>query len=166
MSRWLPHPVLAVVLLIVWALLWNSAEPGVLLLGAVFAVAIAHWTNTFWPDPVRFCNVGALLRFIPLVLYDIVVANLKVARLILGPTRKLRPRFLIIPLEISDPHAVVALASTITLTPGTVSVELSEDRRTLYVHALDVDDPEAEVRNIKQRYERPLKEIFECSPSR
>lgn len=166
MSRWLPHPILAVIILIVWALLWQSAAPGVLLLGAVFAVIITRWTSAFWPDQVRFHSVGTLLRFIPLVLYDIVVANLNVARLILGSNKKLRPAFLVIPIELTDPHAIVAFASTITLTPGTVSVELSDDRRTLYVHALDVADPQAEVANIKQRYEVPLKEIFECSPSR
>lgn len=166
MSRWLPHPILVLALIVVWALLWNSWAPGVLLLGLVLALLITWWTQAFWPDRPRFYKPLTLLRFIPLVLWDIVIANLTVARLILGSTRKLRPTFLTIPLELQDPYAIVSLASVITLTPGTVSAELSKDRRTLYVHALDVDDAEEEVRKIKQRYEAPLKEIFECSPSR
>jgi multicomponent K+:H+ antiporter subunit E len=166
MSRWLPHPILVVSLVLVWALLWNSFAPGVLLLGLVLALAITWWTQSFWPDRPSFHRPAVLLRFIPLVLWDIVIANLTVARLILGPTRKLRPAFLAIPVDLQDPYAAVALASIITLTPGTVSSKFSQDRRTLYVHALDVEDAEEEVRKIKQRYEAPLKEIFECSPSR
>ena len=166
MSRWLPHPILIVLLIIVWAFLWDSFAPGVLLLGAVFGVAIAHWTVAFWPDQVRLRRPGVLLRFMPLVLWDIVIANINVARLILGSNRRLRPRFLEIPVELTDPYAVVALTAIITMTPGPVSAKLSDDRRTLYVHALDVADEAQEIRNIKQRYERPLKEIFECSPSR
>lgn len=161
--RWLPHPVLAVALVLVWMLLWDSAAPGVVLLGAVFSVLIVHWSAAFWSDEVRFHRGGLLLRFVPLVLWDILVANINVARLILGSNRKLRPAFLEIPLDVQDPYAISALASVITLTPGTVSAELSADRRTLYVHALDAADAEAEVANIKQRYERPLQEIFECS---
>lgn len=162
MRRLLPHPTLVVVLLLVWGLLWDSFSFGVMLLGLVVALAIAHWMSAFWPDRPRIRRWGVLLRFSPLVLWDILVANVIVAKLILGPNRKLRPAFLVIPLEISDPYAVVALANIITLTPGTVSAKLSDDRRTLFVHALDAEDPAAEAAKIKQRYEVPLKEIFEC----
>ena len=96
------------------------------------------------------------------VLYDIVVANVSVAIKVLGPLRSLRPGFVELPLELEDDFAIALLASTISLTPGTVSADVSPDRRTLLVHALDVDDAAALVAEIKQRYERPLKEIFEC----
>ncbi|KAB7623163.1 Na+/H+ antiporter subunit E [Alkalilimnicola sp. S0819] len=165
-KRLLPHPVLAATLLLAWVLLMDSAGIGVLLLGLILAVLIARWSTAFWPEPVGFRRPGLLLRFVPLVLWDILVANIAVARLVLGPNRKLRPAFLVIPVELESPHAITAFASIITLTPGTVSAELSEDRRTLYVHALDSADPQADIAGIKQRYEQPLKEIFECSPSR
>ena len=54
------------------------------------------------------------------------------------------------------------LASTITLTPGTVSAHLRMDGKTLLIHALDVGDIDDMIRHIHERYERPLKEIFEC----
>ena len=76
--------------------------------------------------------------------------------------RRLRPGFVELPLDLTDEFAITLLASTISLTPGTVSADVSEDRRTLLIHALDVDDQDAMIRQIKQRYERPLKEIFEC----
>ena len=61
-----------------------------------------------------------------------------------------------------DPYVATLLASVITLTPGTVSTNLSGDRRTLLVHALDVHDPAEDVARIKRRYEAALMEIFPC----
>jgi multicomponent K+:H+ antiporter subunit E len=94
------------------------------------------------------------------VLADIVVANLRVARLVLGPRSALRPRFVRIPLDITHPRGVNLLAAIITLTPGTVSADLGEDRRTLLVHGLAVPDERAVIAAIKARYEVPLREIF------
>lgn len=166
MSRFLPHPIMALVLLVVWVLLMDSIAPGVVLVGIVLSLVIVHWSAAFWPQRPRVRRLGVIVRFVPLVLWDIVVANLIVAKLILGPKSKLRPRFLAIPLDLQDPNGLVILASVITLTPGTVSSEFSPDRRTLFVHGLDVEDTEAAIRDIKQRYEAPLMEIFPCSPSR
>jgi multicomponent K+:H+ antiporter subunit E len=74
----------------------------------------------------------------------------------------LRPAWIVIPLDIVDHYAIVTLGSMITLTPGTVTSKVAADRRKLLVHVVDTADPAAEVRRIKERYEKPLKEIFEC----
>ena len=94
------------------------------------------------------------------VLWDIVLSNIEVARRILGPERAITPGFLWLPLDLTNLHGITALASIITLTPGTLSAELSEDRRHLLVHCFNLRDAEATVAAIKQRYEAPLKEIF------
>ena len=98
------------------------------------------------------------------MLRDIVVSNVEVARRVLGPEAALRPVFVWVPLAIRAPHGIVALAGIITLTPGTLSSEITPDRRHLLVHALHCPDADAEaalVASIKARYEAPLKEIFE-----
>jgi multicomponent K+:H+ antiporter subunit E len=79
---------------------------------------------------------------------------------VLGPPGRLRPAFIEVPLDIDQPLAIALLGSIVTMTPGTVSSEVSEDRRRLLVHVLDAPDPDAVVRQIKSRYERRLKEIF------
>jgi multicomponent K+:H+ antiporter subunit E len=84
-----------------------------------------------------------------------------VARLILGPTRRLRPGFIHLPLELESEFAITLLASTISLTPGTVSSNLSADGKTLLIHALDMEDEARVIAHIKRRYEAPLREIFE-----
>ena len=72
----------------------------------------------------------------------------------------LRPRFVWLPLELRNPYAISALASLITLTPGTLAADLTPDRRWLLLHVLDVDDEAALVAQLKRRYERPLAEIL------
>jgi multicomponent K+:H+ antiporter subunit E len=66
-----------------------------------------------------------------------------------------------VPLDIRDPNGILALAGIITMTPGTLTADLTEDRRFLLVHAFDVDDEAALIAQIKARYEEPLREIFD-----
>lgn len=161
--RWLPHPWLSLLLVITWQLLLNSISVGTLLLGALLGWAIPLMTHVFWSHPPVPHRPLVLLGFVVRVLFDIVVANLQVARWILGPTQALQPSFVEYPLQLSEEFAISLLASTISLTPGTVSADISDDRRTLLIHGLNVADPDELIRTIKQRYETPLMEVFECS---
>ncbi|MGF1545959.1 MAG: Na+/H+ antiporter subunit E [Thiotrichales bacterium] len=159
--RWLPHPILTPVLTGIWLLLNNSVAPGHLALGLLLGWALPFFTLRFWPDAVRIHRPMMLLKFTGILLFDILVANVVVALRILGRPERLRPAFVALPLDLKTDLAIGLLANTICLTPGTVSAQLSADRRTLWVHALDTTDPVELVATIKQRYEVPLKEIFE-----
>lgn len=158
----LPHPILSLILLLLWLLLNDSAAPGHLLLGALLAVAIPLYTKRFWPEPARVRQPGLALRFAGRVLSDILVANFKVARVVLGPREAIRPRFVRVPLDVRGEIGVTVLASVVSLTPGTVSADLDAGRRNLLVHALSEDDPAELIRQIKTRYEKPIMEIFAC----
>ncbi len=161
-NRWLPHPALSLVLLSVWLLLFNTVAPGHVVLGGLLAVSLPLFTRRFWPEAPKCGHWLRLSRFALTVLFDIVVANVAVARLVLGSNARLHPAEVQIPLDLSDPFAITLLASTVSLTPGTVSAEISEDCRSLEVHCLDLDDAEDLIRTVKTRYEAPLKEIFSC----
>lgn len=160
MRRLLPSPPLSVALLLVWLLLNGTLAPGQVLLGALLALALPRLTVRLRPERVRLRRPLRAARLLVVVLVDIVLANIEVARRILGPESVLQPRFVWLPLDIRDPYGIAALAGIITLTPGTVSSDLSADRRYLLVHAFNCDDPAALAASIKQRYERPLMEIF------
>jgi len=160
-SRLLPAPVLSLVLWVSWLMLNESVSAGHLLLGAALALVVPWFTERYRPDKPALRGALTACRLALVVLADIVKSNLVVARQVLGPESRVRPAFVWVPLDIRDPHGIVALAAIITLTPGTLSSDLSEDRRHLLVHALHVDDAEALVADIKQRYESPLREIFE-----
>ena len=161
MKKLFPHPILSLTLWIVWLLLNNTVAPGHMVLGAILAITIPLLTSTFWPEKVCIRHPLTLLKFVGIVLWDILIANVIVAKLILGNKDKLQPKFLHIPLDIQHPLAIGLLANTISLTPGTVSCDLSEDKKTLLVHGLHEEDPQATVDEIKQRYEQPLKKVFE-----
>lgn len=159
--RLLPQPALSVVLLATWLLMQNTLAPGQVLLGALVAVALPWFTHRFWPERTRWRRPLGLIRYIGIVLYDIVVANLIVARIILSRPRGVRSRFIHLPLELRDEFAITLLANTITLTPGTVSAGVDRDGHRLLIHCLDVADEAFQIAQIKQRYERQLLEIFE-----
>jgi multicomponent K+:H+ antiporter subunit E len=161
--RWiLPMPTTTVVLFIVWLLLNQSASPGHLVLAGVFAITIPWLVSGLQEDQTRIRRPFKAIFFIIKVLTDIVLANIQVAIQVIGPMRYLQPGFLAIPLDIKGDFPITVLASTISLTPGTLSAEVSEDKAWLYVHALHLKDETATIREIKKRYEAPLMEIFGC----
>ena len=121
---------------------------------------IPLFTAGFWPEKVRIKAPLTLLKFLGTVLWDIVIANLVVAKLIMGRNDQLKPAFFHIELDIQTPLGISFLANTISLTPGTVSCDLSTDRRYLLVHALHVENSSEIIKHIKQRYETPLIKVF------
>lgn len=160
--RWLPIPLLSLLLLVVWLLMVRSLSPGHILLGSALAVVIPLYTYRFWDVQPNVRRPGLLLRFVLRVLGDIIIANFHVAWLIINPWRRTRPHFVEYPLMLQERFTITLLANTISLTPGTVSANLRMDGKTLLIHALDVEDDEALIEQIRERYERPLKEIYEC----
>ena len=157
-----PHPLLSLVLMVLWLFLNNSLDPGHLLLGALLGLTIPLFTRRFWPERLVIAQPALILRFAVLVFWDIVLANFAVARIVLGPATAVRPVFVRVPLDVEPDFALTALASVISLTPGTLTADVDRDRRYLLIHALSEDDPAALVRRIKTRYEAPIKEIFAC----
>lgn len=161
MRRLLPSPVLSALLFVLWPLLNQSWSPGQLALGAALALCIPWFSERLRPGKAALRAPWVIVRLGFVVLWDIVIANVEVARRILGRESAIRPRFVWLPLTIADPHGIVALAGIVTMTPGTLSSELTPDRRHLLIHVLNVDDEAALVAGIKARYEAPLLAIFE-----
>ncbi|SPJ23272.1 Na+/H+ antiporter subunit E [Palleronia abyssalis] len=158
----LPHPMLSFLTAVVWCLLINSLSLGTVVLAAFLGIVVPILTSPYWPNRPAAPKVGKLIVYVALVLWDILIANIGVAYIVLfRSNQKMRSRWVVVPLELKSPEAITILAGTITLTPGTVSADLSDKGRYLLVHALDTADPEEEAKEIKHRYERRLKEIFE-----
>jgi multicomponent K+:H+ antiporter subunit E len=159
---WLfPHPYLTVILAIVWVLLQNEFSAGMAVFGILLGIIIPRATAAFWPERPTSFRKGKMISYGLLVIWDIMVANVQVAWIVLTvPNAKLKPAWITIPLDLRQPEAITLLAGTITLTPGTVSADLSQSGHYLLVHVLHTDDPDAERDGIKSRYEARLKEIF------
>ncbi|QSP94647.1 Na+/H+ antiporter subunit E [Marinobacter salinisoli] len=154
-----PQPWLSLSLFLTWQFLSDGVSGGSVVLGLILAWGIPQLTRGFWPDPLVFIKAWRMPAFFIRVLWDIVVASFEVAKLILSP-RPSRPAFVCYPLELTDPLAISILASTISLTPGTVSADVSDDNKLLLVHALDAEDDQEVIDTIRNRYEKPLLEMF------
>ena len=162
LKRLFPHPLLSLTLVATWLLLVNSVAINSLVFAALLGLAIPAVTRPYWPDMPRLGRPLLVAQYVVVVIYDIVKANIDVALIVLfKPRRDLRPAWVCVPLEIRAAEAITVLAGTITLTPGTVSCDLSEDGHAILVHCLHAPDPDAVRDDIKARYERRLKEIFE-----
>ena len=159
-KRLLPSPSLSVTVFGFWLLMNDSVDAGSLVMALLLALAVPPFAARLDREFASFGRLRGIPRLAAVLFWDMLVANFTVARQVLGPEAKLRPGFVWVPLEIENIHGIAALTSFITLTPGTVSSLLSDDRRFLLVHVLDMDNAENVVRDIKQRYERPLMEIF------
>jgi multicomponent K+:H+ antiporter subunit E len=160
MGRLIPHPGLSALLVIVWMVMVGDLTFAALFLAAVVAIAVPLFTAPWWPGRPK-------LRFVPaigycgVVLWDIVAANFEVAAIILfKPARALQPAWLTIPLELTTPEAIAVFAGTISLTPGTVSADVSACGQYLLVHALHAPDPALAIATVKARYEVRLKAVF------
>jgi len=162
LKKLLPQPALTAALIVVWLLLLNDLTFGGLVLALAIGLAIPIFTSRFWPDRPRIRWGPAMIGYALVVLWDIVVANFEVAYVIVfRKNASLRSGWLVVPLELRSPEAISVLAATISLTPGTVSSDVSADGQALLVHALDAADHEAVVGRIKSRYEARLLRIFE-----
>ena len=160
-KRWLPSPPLSLALLVVWLVLNQSLEASTLLMGAMLALVVPLLTRSLRPASVRMRRPGVALRLTAQAMLDMMLSALAISRILLSRKAVINPQFVYIPLELRDPNALAVLAMICCLTPGTAWGELSFDRSTLLLHIYDLDDEQAFIELIKQRYERPLMEIFE-----
>ncbi len=161
-KRYLPNPLSFALLMAFWLLLSHRFTAGNFILAAILAWLVPLGVSSVRTaaPPVR--KPLKFVSFMGLLVGDIIVSNIIVAKQVLGSPERLQPGFVAIPLDLTGALPITILASTISLTPGTVSIEISEDQKTLHVHALHVTDETTLVERIKHRYEQPLKEIFEC----
>jgi len=160
-TRFLPQPILTLVITGVWMALANDVSLGHAVLGLALGLVIPLVTHAYWPERPRFKNPWRIIDFTLVVLWDIVVSNIQVAQLVLFRRGdSLRSQFVRVPLALTNAEAITILAGTITMTPGTISADLSADGTAILVHCLETDDPDGTVTAIKERYERRLMEIF------
>lgn len=148
-------------LVFAWVAVTGEISVANLLEGAVLAGLLVLLLRV--PLRRRF-RLGKVPKALGLLLYflkEILLSNAAVARSLLSPVSSLSPGIVAVPLDLKSDAGITVLANLITLTPGTLSLDVSPDRKTLYVHALRVEDPDAFRREVKEGFERRVKEVFE-----
>lgn len=156
----LPYPLLTISLVLMWMLL-TSFSLGNFILGSLVAVFASWGMASLRPDKPKLAKWHLLPKLFFIVLFDIVRSNLAVAWLILhGRARSRHSGFLTIPIEIEDKTALAILAVILTSTPGSAWLEYDSYEKTILMHVLDLQDEEAWINTVKNRYEKLLMEIF------
>ncbi|WP_109439552.1 Na+/H+ antiporter subunit E [Acinetobacter haemolyticus] len=159
LHRCFPHPFVSCLVFVSWLMLANSVHISSLTFAFILAVIIPVLVRPFIAYTPRI-QFGAAIKLFFVVLWDIVISNFRVARMVLGPMKKLQPKWYRVPLDTEHEQVNTLLAMIITTTPGTVSAGIDQERGDILVHALNCGDTEVVVQEIKQRYEMPLIEIF------
>ncbi len=157
------HPWLSAMLALSWLLLQHSVEPVHVLSAVLIGIVIPRLLHDFLPRPSKI-KVLPAVRLTRFVLWDILMSNIAVAKLVLGPMSRPQPAWVAVPLTLTHPTAISLLAAIITTTPGTVSCTVDEEQHVILVHALDCSDPAQMAIDIKDRYEVLLLAIFEGDP--
>lgn len=162
MKRLVPYPLLSVLLLIMWLLLWQSVAPYHLLTGIIVALLVARLMLPLEQERPSIKRLGSIAELFVIVFYDVVRSNFAVARLIFGLSRhRIHSGFVNIPLELRSRYGLAALATIITATPGTFWAAYNSRTNVLTIHVLDHVDDQYYRDVIKNRYEKKLLEIFE-----
>jgi len=149
---------------ILLALVWTAVSGSFSLANMIFGFVLGSFALYLIREQVGslgyFRRTAKLISLAWLFLYELVLSAWKVARLVLTPRMDLKPGIFAYPLTVDRDFEITLLANLITLTPGTLSVDVSEDRRTLYVHALDCSDVEQLRHDIAKGFERKIMEAF------
>jgi multicomponent Na+:H+ antiporter subunit E len=151
---------LNLVLAVVWQAVSGDFSLGGLTVGLVLGYAALWVARPLYGDASYFRRVIGGIGFLLYFLKELVVSSLRVAYDVVTPPIHARPGVIRVPLEARTDLEIMLLANLISLTPGTLSLDLSGDRRTLYLHAMFVQDPDAVRREIKQGLERRLLELM------
>jgi len=131
-------PVSAGIFIVLWLLTWILYRP-------------------YFVKPLR------IMRLVFFFIRETVKSNFKVAYDIITPGFTTRPAIIAVPLKVSTDNEILALASLINLTPGTLVLEIPDDKRTMYVHEMYVpgNNPDTVRKNIREGFEKMIMEISE-----
>jgi len=162
MQRLFPSPLLSLALVGIWLMLNGFLDLGHWLMALLLGWVVPFLTHSLRPTPVRFSHPLVALRLFLTVGRDVIIWNWVVLLGTMARANRMpKGGFIVVPLDLRDPNGLAVLAAIMCVIPGTIWSELALDRSALLVHLFDLDDAQAEIDLIKQRYEKPLMEIFE-----
>ena len=147
-------------LALVWVAMTGSFDVASFGVGFVIAYVVLYLLQGVVGRSSYFRKSILLVRFVGFYVYEVVRSNLRVAIDVVMPTSRAQPGVVAVPLEARTDAEITLLANLITMTPGSLSIDVSDDRSVIYVHSMFIDDPEAFRRTIKDEFERRVLELL------
>jgi multicomponent Na+:H+ antiporter subunit E len=146
---------------LVWVFLKGEFNLVNLVWGYILGAGILFLFSQIPPGKVYTKKILGFIGLAMVFLVELYKANLSVLKVVLSGNTRPPSGIVAYPLEVKSDWGITVLANLITLTPGTISMEVAPDRKTLYIHALEVDDPQDVVAGIKESFEKRVLEVFE-----
>lgn len=147
---------LNLLLALIWAGITGVFTPGNVLIGFVLGLLILIFSDRATAGRSHIIVAARTFDFAVFFLWDLILANVRMAYTVLSPSRTMRPGIIAIPLDAKSDIEITLVANLISLTPGTLSIDVSTDRKTLYIHEMFIDDVEVLRDEVKRRYEHRL----------
>jgi multicomponent Na+:H+ antiporter subunit E len=153
---------LNLLLAVIWAALWGSFTLTQLVVGFHVGFVTLWIAQPLFGGPSGYyLRAYRIVRLVLFFLYDLIMSSFRVAYDVLTPEDKSNPAILHMPLDVKSDIEILLVTNLISLTPGTLSLDVTPDRKTLIVHAMFADDPDAVIESLKSGMERMVKEVFE-----
>ncbi|RFU63762.1 Na+/H+ antiporter subunit E [Peribacillus glennii] len=150
---------LNVFLAFIWMFLRNEYNGSAFLVGYFFGLMIILGFRRFFGSRFYMLRVFAVFSLLCIFLRELILSNISVLRVVLKPKLNMRPGIFALETELTKDWEITILANLITLTPGTLVVDISPDNKTLYVHAMDIADVDEAIRDIKGSFEKAIMEV-------
>jgi multicomponent Na+:H+ antiporter subunit E len=144
---------------VIWMFLSESYSFASFLVGFVIGAALLFLLNRFIPDSFYFKQVKAIIYLIFLFIKELILANIEVLKWVYKPKLNFQPGIIALPIDVKKNWEITLLANLITLTPGTLSVDVSRDQRYIYIHAIDLPDVNQTIVGIKDSFEKAIREV-------
>lgn len=142
-----------------WMFLTVSFNASTFIVGFLLGALMLWITKGFFPGRFYIHRVWAVICLIGLFFKELISANIQVLFLIIQPKMPIKPAIFALPIVLEKDWEITLLSSLITLTPGTLVLDVSEDSKTLYIHALNYGDADEAIDSIKNTFEKAIQEV-------
>lgn len=143
----------------VWMFMSTSMSASTFIVGYLIGLILIIMMRRFFSERLYIWRLWATVKLILLFFKELILSNISVLRLILQPKMDIEPMIFALPTDLKHDWEITLLSSLITLTPGTLVLNVSDDQKTLYIHAIDVDDVDEAIDSIKNSFEKAIKEV-------
>ncbi len=144
---------------LVWMFMSTSFTASTFIIGFLIGLLLLIMTRRFFPDRLYIWRLWAALKLTILFFKELTLSNISVLKVVLRPKMDIQPMIFALPTDLEHDWEITLLSSLITLTPGTIVLNVSDDQKTLYIHAIDVDDVDDAIDSIKNSFEKAIKEV-------
>ncbi|MFS0576547.1 Na+/H+ antiporter subunit E [Sporosarcina sp. 179-K 3D1 HS] len=144
---------------VVWMFMSSSMSATTFIVGYLIGLILIIMMRRFFKTRLYIWRAWAALKLTLLFFKELTLSNISVLLLVIRPKLNIHPAIFAMPTDLEHDWEITLLSSLITLTPGTIVVHVSDDQRTLYIHAIDVDDVEEAIDSIKNSFEKAIKEV-------